>query len=267
MKRWEIGAKKLSKNLGKKNIIHVAKAIMTTDTFPKISFSKEKDISVAGIAKGAGMICPNMATMLAFIITDISIESLLFQEILKEITENSFNRISVDGDTSTNDCVIAMANGASGKKISEKNDLMNFKKILHDVMYDLAYKIVQDAEGGTKVIHLEVKRTKTQEDAKKIAQVISNSPLVKTAFFGEDANWGRIVAAIGRSGTDIDVDKVKITIGDMEIFKNGIGVFGDIDTILTPYLKKSRIYFYVWTWERIQILHTRCYFQTYQMNM
>ncbi len=116
MKRWEIGAKKLSKNLGKKNIIHVAKAIMTTDTFPKISFSKEKDISVAGIAKGAGMICPNMATMLAFIITDISIESLLFQEILKEITENSFNRISVDGDTSTNDCVIAMANGASGKK-------------------------------------------------------------------------------------------------------------------------------------------------------
>ncbi len=125
------------------------------------------------------------------------------------------------------------------KKISEKNDLMNFKKILHDVMYDLAYKIVQDAEGGTKVIHLEVKRTKTQEDAKKIAQVISNSPLVKTAFFGEDANWGRIVAAIGRSGTDIDVDKVKITIGDMEIFKNGIGVFGDIDTILTPYLKKA----------------------------
>jgi len=245
MECWEAGAEELYKNLGKKDIIDVAKAIMTTDTFPKISYSKDKNLSLTLIAKGAGMICPNMATMLCFIITDVSIERSLFQNILTEATENTFNRISVDGDTSTNDCVIGMANGLSGKRISDEKDILIFKKILFEIMYDASYKIVQDAEGGTKVIHIQVKGTKTYDDAKKIAQTIANSPLVKTAFYGEDANWGRIVAAIGRSGVDVDINKVLIKIGDIEIFKNGMGLEGDIDAILMPYLKKQDIFLYI----------------------
>ena len=245
MECWEAGAEELYKNLGKKDIIDVAKAIMTTDTFPKISYSKHRDFSVTLVAKGAGMICPNMATMLCFIITDVSIERPLFQDILTEVTENTFNRISVDGDTSTNDCVIAMANGLSGKRVSDKKDILLFKQILFETMYDASYKIVQDAEGGTKVVHIKVKGTRTYDDAKKIAQTIANSPLVKTAFYGEDANWGRIVAAIGRSGVDVDISKVLIKIGDIEIFKNQMGIDGDIDAILMPYLKKQDIFLYI----------------------
>jgi len=245
MESWEVGARELHQNLGKKDIIDVAKAIMTTDTFPKIAYFNNRNFSITAIAKGAGMICPNMATMLCFIITDISIERELFQDILIETTENTFNRISVDGDTSTNDCIIALANGVSGKEISDKQDKLLFKKLLNKIMYETAYKIVQDAEGGTKVIHLEVKGTKTYEDAKKIAQTIANSPLVKTAFYGEDANWGRIVAAIGRSGVDLDINKVLIKISDIEIFKNGMGIDADIDAILMPYLKKQDIFLHV----------------------
>ena len=242
MKCWEDGAAKLKKNLGKKNIIDVAKAIMTTDTFPKICSKQLSDITVAGIAKGAGMICPNMATMLAFLITDIDVEAGIWQQILEEVVMTTFNRISVDGDTSTNDCVLALANGASGKKLTTESEILKLKELLFEVCLDLSYKIVQDAEGGTKIIHLCVKGANTQTEAEMVARTIAHSPLVKTAFYGEDANWGRIVAAIGRSGADVDIDKIIIKIGGLEIFKHGMGTEKDLDDIIKAYLKKQDIY-------------------------
>ncbi len=253
MECWERGVEQLRQNLGKKDVVDVAKAIMTTDTFPKIASLQTGDISITGIAKGAGMICPDMATMLAFIISDVEIEPQLFQKILKRAVENTFNRISVDGDTSTNDCVIALANGANGKKIFTKKDISLFEGMMFEVCEHLAYKIVQDAEGGTKIIHLKVTGTKTIEDAEKIAKSIANSPLVKTAFYGEDANWGRIVAAIGRSGAHIDIYKMKIKIQDIEIFKNGTGIDMDIDSLTLPYLKKQDIYLEVNAGEQTEI--------------
>lgn len=242
MKAWDIGAKILKKNIGEKNIIDVAKAIMTTDTFPKISFRSEKNIKILGIAKGAGMICPNMATMLSFLITDVAIEHKLLQKILEEVVELTFNRISVDGDTSTNDCVIVMANGVSGVTISKGDEVQKFRELMHDVCYDLAYKIVQDAEGGTKIIHLTVKNAKTLEDAKKAARAIAHSPLVKTAIHGEDANWGRIIAALGRSEAHFQLDKVGLKIGGIEIFKHGLPVNMDIDALMASHLKKQDIF-------------------------
>lgn len=239
---WEKGANILAENFDKKGIVDVAKAIMTTDTFPKIASKSHNHINIVGIAKGAGMISPNMATMLGFLITDVTIEQRLFQKTLAEVVELTFNRISVDGDTSTNDCVIAMANGYSETKIETKQQLKQFKQLLYEVCNDLAYKIVQDAEGGTKIIHLTVKGAKTFEDAKKAARTIAHSPLVKTAFYGEDANWGRIIAALGRSGADFELEKVKLTIGDVVMFIGGSPTAMDFDAILAPYLKKQDIF-------------------------
>ena len=246
MKCWENGSRKLKENLGKKNIIDVAKAIMTTDTFPKICSKKIKisniGINILGIAKGAGMICPNMATMLAFILTDAKIEHQIWQKILEESVEKTFNRISVDGDTSTNDCVIALANGYHQIENTNERFLTKIKETILEICNDLSYKIIQDAEGGTKVIHLSIKKASSISEAKKIAYSIAHSPLVKTAFYGEDANWGRIVAAIGRSGTDIDIENLIIKINKIEIFKNGKGLGIDLDSLLLPHLKKQDIY-------------------------
>ncbi len=241
MDAWERGAKILKENMGKKDITHVAKAIMTTDTFPKISLKSEGDINILGIAKGSGMICPNMATMLSFLITDVEIEHNILQKILKEVVELTFNRISVDGDTSTNDCVIVMANGLSGIRISGEEFTEKFKRLMYEVCYDLAYKIVQDAEGGTKIIHLTVKNAKTVDDARKAARAIAHSLLVKTALYGEDANWGRIIAALGRSEADFQLDKVTLKIGDVVIFRYGLPVDMDIDSLAACHLKKQDI--------------------------
>ncbi|HCL55930.1 MAG TPA: ornithine acetyltransferase [Spirochaetia bacterium] len=202
-----------------------SKAIMTTDSFPK-AISKTfkingKDITITGFAKGAGMISPNMATMLAFIITDAFIDAKIQKKILHELTENTFNAITVDGDMSTNDSLIFLSNGMSGVKINKKEELDLFKQNAFEVMEFLSKEIVRDGEGATKLIEIRVENVKNKEDAKKIGNAVSNSLLVKTAFFGNDPNWGRIAAAAGYSGAKIDQDKLSIYFIDQLIFQNG----------------------------------------------
>ncbi len=199
-----------------------AKAIMTTDLVPKSLALKIKlsggEITIGGIAKGSGMIMPNMATMLAFIATDAQIDRELLQKIISKTVDNSFNKISVDGDTSTNDMVVILANGASKVRIKKgTSDELIFTKALQTLTIDFAKAIVKDGEGATKLITLKVIGGKTKKDVNKIAKAIVNSPLVKTAIYGNDANWGRIIAAAGRSGADFNPDKVEIKFNDMTI--------------------------------------------------
>lgn len=198
-----------------------ANAILTTDTFAKEGFLEfeldGKEVTMAGIAKGSGMIHPNMGTMLAFIVTDAAIESGLLQKCVKECNERSFNMITVDGDTSTNDMVGVMANGVAGNKeiTSEKSeDYKIFKSKLEELMMHLAKLIVSDGEGGSKFIEYEVINCKTENKARKIVRGISDSDLVKTAMFGRDPNWGRIVAAAGNAGVPFDYTKIDLYLGD-----------------------------------------------------
>ncbi len=202
-----------------------AKAIMTTDLVPKSLAVKLElsggEITIGGIAKGSGMIMPDMATMLAFIATDALVDSKLLQKIISKTVNNSFNKISVDGDTSTNDMVVILANGATNVKIEEgTEDEIKFTEALQALAIDFAKAIVKDGEGATKLITLNVIGGKTQEDVDKIAKAIVNSPLVKTAIYGNDANWGRIIAAAGRSGADFNPGKVEIKFNDLVILKS-----------------------------------------------
>jgi len=202
--------------------IKAAKAIMTTDLVEKtiavkVQLSKG-EITIGGIAKGSGMIMPNMATMLSFITTDAEVESTLLKKILLKSVQNSFNKISVDGDTSTNDMVVIMANGVSKINIEENTEDSNlFFEALQTITIELAKKVVVDGEGATKLITVAVSGCENEEDANTIAKTISNSPLVKTAVYGSDANWGRILSAAGRSGVDFDPSKVEIKFDDMTI--------------------------------------------------
>ena len=209
-----------------------AEAIMTTDTFSKkIAVELEIDatiVSIGGIAKGSGMIHPNMGTMLGFITTDVNIDRDLLDEILKSSTIDSYNMISVDGDTSTNDTVIVMANGeAKNTKITEKNsDYQLFKEALHFVNINLAQQIIKDGEGAGKFIAVTITGAKTKNDARTLSKSVISSSLVKTAFFGEDANWGRIVCALGYSGVEFDMNKTSISFRsdgtDVELMNNGV---------------------------------------------
>ncbi len=209
-----------------------AEAIMTTDTFSKkISIEVEiggKVVSIGGIAKGSGMIHPNMGTMLGFITTDVNIERDLLDEILKTSTLDSYNMISVDGDTSTNDTVIVMANGeAKNAKIAEKNeDFEKFKEALHFVNTNLSKQIIKDGEGAGKFLAVTVEGAKTKEDARALTKSVINSSLVKTAFFGEDANWGRIVCALGYTGIEFDLNKTNINFTSdgnrVDLMENGV---------------------------------------------
>lgn len=202
--------------------LKAAKAILTTDLVEK-SFAvnvklSSGDITIGGIAKGSGMIMPNMATMLSFIATDADIEKDLLKRILVKTVNNSFNKISVDGDTSTNDMVILISNGVSKVKITEESkDLKLFEEALLAISIDMAKAIVSDGEGASKLIAIEVKGGKIESDVNIIAQTIANSPLVKTAIYGSDANWGRIITAVGRSGVEFDPAKVEIKFEDMTI--------------------------------------------------
>lgn len=182
-----------------------------------------KEIIVSGTAKGSGMIEPNMATMLGFITTDANIESEELQKALSSVTDCTFNSITVDGDTSTNDTVIVMANGLAGNEpLSPAHpDWENFYTALRLVAEDLAKSIARDGEGATKLIEVEVDGAVSDEEARKIAKTVVGSPLVKTAVFGCDANWGRIIAAVGYSGAVIDPDKITIKIGGATMVENG----------------------------------------------
>ncbi len=196
----------LVQGLSPKRVEDFAQAIMTTDTFPKIVQKTTKDgVKLLGIAKGAGMIAPNMATMLAFILTDGYLKKEEIKKLLSKTVEQSFNRITVDGDTSTNDTVYFLASGI--KEVKDGND---FAENLFSLAKELAYLIVKDGEGATKVIRIEIKGAKNKEEARAFAMSIANSPLVKTAFYGADPNWGRILSALGKTGIDFDPQLVQI---------------------------------------------------------
>jgi glutamate N-acetyltransferase/amino-acid N-acetyltransferase len=221
----------LAKGLAADGMQGVARAIMTTDSFPKIGrFEGEaggKQYQILGIAKGAGMIMPDMATMLCFIVSDIRIGAPELQKALSSATETSFNRITVDGDTSTNDMVLVIANGMAGNEALDANDREGFLEGLSQVMTELATMIVRDGEGATKVVYVKVKGAATGADALIAARTIANSSLVKTAFYGQDPNWGRIMAALGRSDITMKEEEVSIWIDDVRIVENGLGLGAD----------------------------------------
>ncbi len=204
--------------------IDAAEAIMTTDITMKNFGAKVKlsggEVTIGCICKGSGMIMPNMATMLAFVTTDAIIEQYLLQRMLSESVNLSFNRISVDGETSTNDMVILLANGASGIKLEEQNsDYLAFKNALDHLCILMAKSVASDGEGASKLVTVNVKSAKNLHQANLAAKAICNSPLVKTAVYGNDANWGRIISAVGNSGIEFDPDKVSVKFGDMDILQ------------------------------------------------
>lgn len=206
-----------------------AEAIMTTDMYPKISVVREeiggKTITVAGIAKGSGMIHPDLATMLCFIVTDAFIPAPALKRALLASADGSFNRISVDGETSTNDMILCMANGAAGNKrpaIGGK-DLKKFQACLDTVTRSLAMQVVRDGEGATKFVEITVQGAKNPVEAKRAAMTVARSSLIKTALFGEDANWGRIMAALGNAGVEMDEARTDIHIGKAKIVEKGLG--------------------------------------------
>ncbi len=233
MDKIETGVDMLFETLGKNGDL-AARGIMTTDLVPKV-FGVEvvldnKPIKIIGMAKGSGMIHPNMATMLSFVVTDANIEKALLQKAFSTIVDDTFNMISVDGDTSTNDMAMVMANGlGENKKITEENeDYKVFAEALQKVNEELAKKIAEDGEGATKFIEVEVSGAKSKKDAKLIAKSVVTSNLTKCAFFGEDANWGRIVCAMGYSEGDFDTNGVGIKItsagGSVTVAENGSGI-------------------------------------------
>ncbi len=207
---------------GDSNLQNAAEAIRTTDTFAKGAFkvlsTDAGQINICGIAKGSGMIAPDMATMLVYIFTDAKIDQAYLQDTLSELNERTFNSITVDSDTSTSDTVICAATGASGIDVSGST---TFSDALHEVMQDLAHQVVRDGEGATKFIEVSVTNAETDADANLIARAIANSPLVKTAIAGEDPNWGRIIMAIGKSGAMADRDKLSIWFGNILVAEKG----------------------------------------------
>jgi len=221
----------LISGLGKSNWLDAASAIMTTDTVAKgcskILVLQDKQVKITGIAKGSGMICPDMATMLAFLVTDIIISSEDLKTLVDYATECFFNRISVDGDTSTNDSIIAAANGASGVTIDSKDkkyekDWIVFKNAFFEICEHLAKSIVLDGEGATKFITIKTINAYSDEETKMIGLAIANSPLVKTAFFASDPNLGRILAAIGNAGIpSLKVEDLDLKINGYIVFKKG----------------------------------------------
>ena len=225
----------------------VAQAIMTTDTVIKTASTTVmlggKEVCLGGMAKGSGMIMPNMATMLAFVVTDANIAREQLQKILGEVTNTTFNRITVDGDTSTNDMVLVMANGSADNSLldsDEEEGLAEFKKALTVILKDLALQIVTDGEGATKSITIRVNGAENDEDAERIARTVANSNLVKTAFFGEDANWGRIFGAMGRAGVVFDPYKVSLAFGDVTMVENGLGLGAIVEEKATEVLKEKQ---------------------------
>ena len=219
-----------SQTLKEDNWLAAARAIMTTDTIAKaasrvINVGKSDQVTITGIAKGSGMIQPNMATMLAFIATDAEIPLVCLESELKSAVQDSFNRITVDGDTSTNDSCMLIATGKSGVRISQDtSEKLNdsFRSALGEVAAELAQAIVRDGEGATKFVTIEVAGAASRADGVKVARTVANSSLVKTALHAGDPNWGRIYAAIGRAGADhLNMSAVRICIGEVEVVKEG----------------------------------------------
>jgi len=235
----------LAGSLGNATFNDIAKAIMTTDTFPKITSRQikvdGKQGVIAGICKGAGMIAPNMATMLCFILTDIAIEKKTLHATLKSSVRKSFNRITIDGDMSTNDTALIMANGVLGNKPVTKNssEFPAFQKALDELTYELSKLIVKDGEGATKLVEVFVRGAKNEADAEKAALAIANSSLVKTAIYGNDANWGRIMAAVGYSRIIFNPEKTDVFFNKVKVVKSGI--MNNKDKEATEEMKKKEL--------------------------
>ena len=220
--RIEAALDDLIENLNPAGITDAARAIMTTDTFPKGAMAEidvdGKKIRIAGIAKGSGMIAPDMATMLVYIFTDAKIGQRQLQTLVSRLTDTTFNCITVDSDTSTSDSLMIAATSRSGVDVTGNAD---FADALHDIMLDLAHQVVRDGEGATKFVTINVTGAATDSDARLVAMATANSPLVKTAIAGEDPNWGRIVMAVGKSGAAADRDLLTIKFGDVLVAENG----------------------------------------------
>jgi glutamate N-acetyltransferase/amino-acid N-acetyltransferase len=225
-----------------------AAAIMTTDTFPKgAGATCEIDgvqVNIAGIAKGSGMIAPNMATMLAFVFTDAALSAPILKTLLRQETETSFNSITVDGDRSTNDCVLLYATGqAKAPPIADAKDdrLAGFRGALSGVLRDLAIQIVRDGEGATKLVAVNVEGAQSDASAKAIARTICESPLVKTAIAGEDANWGRIVMAIGRADQAVRKDMIAVRFGELYAARDGMVSAEYNEAAMSAYMKRAEL--------------------------
>ena len=220
----------------------LAEAIMTTDTVPKV-VSREGQLGgtafkVTGVAKGSGMIRPDMATMLCFVMTDIAAEPALLKEMLLVAADRTLNRITVDGDTSTNDTALMMANGQSGARINSGADRQEFQGILDAVLMLLGKQLVKDGEGATKLVEIMVKGAPSDADAYQVADTVAHSNLLKTALFGEDANWGRILGAVGRAGVPIHPDAIDVYFADVMMVKNGLGCGKEAEARATQILKQ-----------------------------
>jgi glutamate N-acetyltransferase/amino-acid N-acetyltransferase len=219
-----------------------ARAIMTTDTVPKLS-SRQGNLdgrrfTILAVAKGAGMLRPDMATMLCFICTDLAAPAQVLQAALRRAVDRSLNRISVDGDTSTNDTVLLMANGASGAVVETSAQQQSFQTLLDDLLMEIARHLVRDGEGVTKVVEIKVKGAASDGDAFRIADTVAHSPLVKTAFFGEDANWGRIMCAAGHAGVVIDPQSIDIFFDAIQMVAAGQGCGGEREAQATAVMKQ-----------------------------
>jgi glutamate N-acetyltransferase/amino-acid N-acetyltransferase len=232
------GIKKAVAELSVDGYAKTMQAIMTTDTFAKeCAYEFELDgktARIAGIAKGAGMIHPNMATMLCFVTTDAAVTPAVLKQALQEVVNVSFNMITVDGDTSTNDMISVLAGGQAGNKIIDTASgpaYQQFVAALKETCIYLAKQVVQDGEGATKFLEITVKGAVDFADAKTAAMAIAKSPLVKTAFFGQDPNWGRIFCAVGYSGAQVDPGKTSLVIGGLTIAKDGAGVLPDVKAL------------------------------------
>lgn len=244
---FDANMEQLVTNLSAESFSDVAQAIMTTDTVPKIAKRTctlgNSPVTLVGMAKGSGMIMPNMATMLSFVCTDASIAMAPLQEALRKSVDRTFNRITVDGDTSTNDMVVVMANGnAQNNEISSlaDKDGESFATLLEEILKELALMIVTDGEGAGKTVTIRVEGTATDADAEVLARSVANSPLVKTAFFGEDANWGRICMALGKAGVEFNPHQVELYFDDVQMVAKGLGCGAEAESAATAILKKSK---------------------------
>ncbi|KAB7738699.1 bifunctional glutamate N-acetyltransferase/amino-acid acetyltransferase ArgJ [Parvibaculum sedimenti] len=226
-----------------------ARAIMTTDTYPKLSTRKARigdaTVTINGIGKGSGMIAPDLATMLVFIVTDAAIAPAALQSLLAEGSDRSFNAITVDSDTSTSDTVLLFATGTAkgARPVKRAGDpaLAEFRKALDELLLDLAHQVVKDGEGASKFIRIDVSGAENEKAARRIGLAIANSPLVKTAIAGEDANWGRVVMAVGKSGEAADRDRLSIRMGGVDVAKNGVAVPGYDETPVARHMKGQDI--------------------------
>jgi len=245
MDLWRSALPTLAASLGSRDAEGFTRAFMTTDAFPKFAMH---EVGLAGgtvrltvMAKGAGMICPNMATMLCVALTDAEVERTAWQDMFARGVEKTFNRVSVDGDTSTNDTILGLANGASGVKAAGHADLALLEEALTHILGNVAYMLVKDGEGARKVIHITVTGAATEADARTVARSVGHSQLVKTAIYGGDANWGRIITAVGYSGVQVDPAGVSLKLCGIERFRQGQPVNDHMEDELTEALKADNV--------------------------